>query len=113
VQVGHACLEAGWQFEQPAEPCHLVVLGLSSEAHLRDAVALAEVVGIRCAVFHEPDDDLGETAACTEPISGAYRRLFRRFPLWNATMAGNCARGPPTLTVAMGERTKKNCRAVS
>jgi hypothetical protein len=95
VQVGHACLEAGRRFEQPAESPHLIVLSVSSEAHLHDAIAQTEVQGIRCAVFHEPDDDMGNTAACTEPVSGAYRRVFRRFPLWSAPVGGMWARGPP------------------
>jgi len=59
VQVGHACLEAGWQFAPPAAPCHLVVLGVVSEAHLHTVVGDAALTGVRCAVFHEPDDGLG------------------------------------------------------
>ena len=95
VQVGHACLEAGWQFAQPAIPCHLIVLGVRSEAHLYAAVADAVLAGIRCAVFHELDDGLGATAACSEPIAGAARRGFRRLPLWSAPTALVRARGPP------------------
>jgi hypothetical protein len=95
VQVGHACLEAGWQFAPPAVPCHLVVLAVLSEAHLHAAIAAAALAGIRCVVFHEPDDELGATAACSEPITGVARRVFRRLPLWSASAALEWARGPP------------------
>jgi hypothetical protein len=95
VQVGHACLEAGWQFALPAAPCHLVVLGVVSEGHLHTVVGDAALTGVRCAVFHEPDDELGATAACSEPIAGAARRVFRRLPLWSAPTALVRARGPP------------------
>jgi hypothetical protein len=37
---------------------------------------------VKCVTFYEPDDGLGYTAACTEPINALNRRLFRRIPLW-------------------------------
>jgi hypothetical protein len=95
VQVGDACLEAGRCFVQPAEPCNLVVLSVASLAHLHDAIARAEHAGIRCVVFHEPDDGMGDTAACTEPITGDARRVFRRFALWGSRAAYAWARSPP------------------
>jgi hypothetical protein len=95
VQVGHACLEAGRRFAQPAEPGNLVLLSVPSERHLHDAVARAELAGIRCVVFNEPDDHLGDTAACTEPVLARDRRVFRRFPLWVAATERAQARAPP------------------
>ena len=88
VQVGHACLEAGRRFCQPEAVSHLVVLSVRSQAQLRDAAREAEAMGIRCLVFNEPDDGLGHTAACTEPITGMHRPIFRRFRLWEAPQAG-------------------------
>ena len=73
VQVGHACLEAGRRFEQPDEPCQLVLLAVSSEKQLELEVERAQLRGIRWVVFREPDDNLGLTAACTEPIRGSIR----------------------------------------
>ena len=95
TQVGHACLEAGWQFARTAVPCHLIVLSVASEAQLTDWVSYAARWGIRCALFYEPDDNLGATAACSEPVYGAARRCFRRLPLWQAPGAIGQARGPP------------------
>ncbi len=94
VQVGHACLEAGRRF-QPEEGCHLVVLSVSDEIDLQLAVRQAEAIGIRCASFCEPDDDMGFTAFCTEPVSGYGRHFFRRYNLWDSSDTHSCPRGPP------------------
>lgn len=99
VQVGHACLEAGSYFEQPSKPCNLVVLSVPSERHLQEAVARVQFAGIRCIVFYEPDDDMGYTAACSEPVQANSRRIFKRFPLWNASNLIKTARGPPPGTI--------------
>ena len=95
VQVGHACLEAGKSFEQPSQSCNLVVLSVPSERHLHEAVARIRFAGIECFVFFEPDDDMGYTAACTQPVQASYRRVFKRFPLWGASNSHQEARGPP------------------
>ena len=95
VQVGHACLEAGHHFKQPKEPCNLVLLSVSSEEHLREAVEQAELAGVQSFVFYEPDNGLGLTAACTEPITGSIRRVFRRIALWQQPDRCVDERGPP------------------
>lgn len=97
VQVGHVCLEAGKQFVQPQQPCYLALIGVPSKEVLLDAVALVEAAGIRCAVFYEPDEGMGYTAVCTEPITGERRRLFKRFSLWTPPESCNkpSLRGPP------------------
>lgn len=82
VQVGHACLEGGFQFKKPDETIHLIVIGVESETYLLATLERIGLKGIRFVVFHEPDDELGFTAACTQPLSAAYRREFRDFPLW-------------------------------
>ena len=95
VQVGHACLEAGRRF-QPEVGCHLVVLSVPDEIDLQLAVQQAEAIGIHCASFFEPDDGMGFTAFCTEPVSGYHCRLFRRYNLWGSSDAGKYPRGPPS-----------------
>jgi hypothetical protein len=83
VQVGHACLEAGHRFPQPAEPCHLVLFGVADEDRLKRAVEAIRRQGLRVAVFYEEDYPAGHTAACTEPVpEGEQQRPFRRFRLW-------------------------------
>jgi hypothetical protein len=63
---------------------HLVVVCVASEVHLLAAVERIGLHGIRFAVFHEPDDEMGFTAACTEPLGAKYRREFRDLPLWKS-----------------------------
>jgi hypothetical protein len=82
VQVGHACLEAGRVFEQPPDS-NMVVLSVGTEERLLRAVASTEQAGLRWALFYEPDDDMGHTAACSAPVSQPdTRRLFRKFEMW-------------------------------
>ncbi len=95
VQVGHACLEAGRRFEWPEEPCHLVVLRVATLADLQTAVEWANLAGIQLALFDEPDNGLGLTAACTEPLNAPFRRLFRNYSLWSARVMAAQARSPP------------------
>jgi len=96
VQVGHACLEAGRRFDWPEELCNLVVLGVATQHDLQINVERARLAGIRIAVFDEPDDGLGITAACTEPLTGSIKRVFRRLPLWCEQVTSAAPRGPPT-----------------
>lgn len=82
VQVGHACLEAGFKFRKPSEIVNLVVVGIESETHLLAILERMSLRGIQFVAFNEPDDQMGFTAACTQPLTVAYRREFRNFPLW-------------------------------
>jgi hypothetical protein len=82
VQVGHACLEAGFNFQKPHETIHLIVLSVESENQLQAALQKISLCGIEFTLFCEPDDNMGFTSACTQPLPSAYRREFRSFPLW-------------------------------
>ncbi len=96
VQVGHACLEAGCSFQQPTEPCNLVLLSVPSEKDLRRVVEQAALAGVHSVVFCEPDRGLNLTAACTEPVWGPLCRVFRRITLWQPPDRHTDERGPPT-----------------
>ena len=83
VQASHACLQAGARFSQPEKPCHLVVLTVESQAHLpQDVEHLTGQGGIGMETFWEPDDALGFTASCSEPVAGQARHWFKRYSLW-------------------------------
>jgi hypothetical protein len=82
VQVGHACMEAGFKFPKPDPPVNLVLLCVDSESQLLEVLEGIRLRGIRFALFHEPDEDLGFTAACTEPLENRHRREFRNLSLW-------------------------------
>lgn len=81
VQVAHACLEAGRDFGPP-NGAHLVLLTVESEAALLRAVERVQQEGIDIRTFYEPHFPRGFTAACTAPLCGEARRVFRRFALW-------------------------------
>lgn len=81
VQVGHVCLEAGAIFCPPSA-CHLVLLSLETREELLQTENLMREHKIRFQTFWEPDDDMFETAICTEPINGDLRKIFRQYKLW-------------------------------
>lgn len=83
VQVGHACLDAGFKFQKPDEIVNLVVVGIESESRLLSILEKMSLRGIQFALFYEPDEQMGYTTACTAPLTVAHRREFRNFPLWN------------------------------
>jgi hypothetical protein len=58
-----------------------VVCGVPDERALLEAHQALHKQGVRSTVFVEPDLGNRLTALAAEPVSGARRRLFRRFPL--------------------------------
>jgi len=82
VQVGHACLEAGNRFEQPEIASNMVLLRVGSEWELDRAVDEASRRGVLMTKFWEPDWNLGYTAACSEPVFGEQRNVFKKYELW-------------------------------
>ena len=82
VQVGHVCYEAGLKFG--AEPdTYLVLCQVDTEEALLEAELRLNHEGIETHKFHEPDDDMGYTALCSQPVSGNLRNKFRRYKLWS------------------------------
>jgi hypothetical protein len=61
----------------------LIVLAVPSEASLIYTVERINQCGIQTAVFFEPDDQLGYSAAFTQPVTEQQRGIFRKYPLWN------------------------------
>jgi hypothetical protein len=85
VQTGHACLEAGSKFPQPVDrSVYLVVLAVTSEEKLLEVVEWVNQQNIQIALFYEPDDGLGYTAACTQPVLDPQRAIFRKYSIWTA-----------------------------
>jgi hypothetical protein len=58
------------------------VLSVPAENDLIRVVERINRHGIQASVFFEPDNNLGYTAACTEPLGSGSRKLFRKYPLW-------------------------------
>ena len=69
VQAAHVALEAGFRFEKPDSPTHIVLIGVPDESTLLVEHQRLELNGIECEIFHEPDDPInGWTALATRPI---------------------------------------------
>lgn len=83
VQACHAAQASGAEFGCP-DNCHLVAVHVDGPDGLRDFCERAGMAGVRYCLFHEPDDDMGYTASCTEPVSGASRRPFRGLQMYSA-----------------------------
>lgn len=92
VQAAHATLEAGLKAGQsgniPKETSSLILLSIPSEEKLLTAHEKISQAGIDCALFFEPDDDLGYkpgyTAFATQPITSEHRHLFKRYKLFKS-----------------------------
>jgi hypothetical protein len=80
VQVAHACLNAGAQFGAP-DGHNVVLCRVDDEPSLLKEVQRAEAAGIPMSLFHEPDNDVGYSAACSAPVMGGQRAAFRHCQL--------------------------------
>lgn len=94
VQVGHAVLEAGFRFQQPAQTASLIVLSVPDRGALDAAAVRLNAKGIDHYLFHEPDFGMGHSALATRPLSEkAERHLMRKYPLFRATQPTNHLEG--------------------
>jgi hypothetical protein len=69
----------------PETENYLIVLEVLSQEQLLGIQERLDLGGVRSALFFEPDDGMGYTALCTEPLGQEKRRLFRRFRLWGSS----------------------------
>ena len=78
VQSAHASLDAGYAFGKHS---HLVCCGVESENSLTSVAQYLDTNNILYKMFYEPDNKLGYTAICTEPLRGDNRNPMRKFRL--------------------------------
>jgi hypothetical protein len=64
---------------------NMVLLSVDSEKHLMNSLEKIRLRGIQFVTFYEPDNQMGFTAACTQPLTAVYRREFRNFSLWTSS----------------------------
>ena len=81
VQVGHVCCEAGLRFNASPDT-YMVLCRVDSEEELLEAEMRINDSGVETHKFFEPDDDLGFTALCSQPVKGKERNIFRKYKLW-------------------------------
>lgn len=82
VQAAHATYEAGWKFEKPAHPLHLILFGVKDQDALLDASDRIGMRGVEHCMFYEPDFDTGYTAIATQPLYGEEREVMRKYNLY-------------------------------
>lgn len=82
VQASHAALQAGAKFGLHS---HLVLIGVKDQDRLHHVAKMLDERDILFEMFHEPDNNAGYTALCTQPLTGEARRPLRQFQLYNPT----------------------------
>ena len=81
VQSAHAAIEAARRFLPTDHPHpHLVLCRVSSERDLLAAADRLDRLGIRFALFREPDRGGEATALATEPLGPDRRGTLARYP---------------------------------
>ena len=83
VQACHAVIDAREFYPANMESPNLVLLGVNDEKKLVSTLRRISELGIRCKAFVEPDIGNQLTAIATEPVSGASRRHFKQYQLFN------------------------------
>lgn len=81
VQVGHVCYEAGLKFDAN-DNTYLVLFQCESEDELKKTEYWLNSRGVETHIFFEPDNNMGYSALCTQPVSGSLRKIFRRYKLY-------------------------------
>jgi len=76
VQACHASCVAGEQFG--GSNSHMVLLGLSGPDELESLTAWLQVYKIPFVTFFESDDNMGNSAVATSPISGESRKNIKK-----------------------------------
>lgn len=83
VQIGHACHEAGKRAAHDKRIPSLILLEAKDEEDIMDIGMKLDGRGIGFYTFHEPDNFIGYSAICTEPIEdGPDRDFFKRWDLF-------------------------------
>lgn len=81
VQLGHATWEAGQRFPNPGATASLILLHADDEADLQSIARRLDEKGIDYYMFFEPDDGMGYSAICTQPMFANKERAI--FSKWN------------------------------
>lgn len=89
VQAAHATLEAGLKAQvQYKEASSIVLIQIPDKETLENELQKIQALGIECAPFIEPYDDMGLTAFATLPVTEEYRMHFKEYTLWGRSIKG-------------------------
>lgn len=83
VQSSHAALEAGLKnSNQYQQTSSIIIFQIENENQLIQELEYIQSLGIECAFFYEPYNDIGITAFATLPIGEEQRHYFKKYTLW-------------------------------
>ena len=68
-------------FQHDGDETFLIVIEVKNEDSLMDEMNELESKGIKCAVFYEPDFNIGYTAFCTEALDENKKDIFKKYKL--------------------------------
>ena len=83
VQASHAALEAGLKDNHTyQQTSSIIIFQIPDEQTLKNELNYIQSLGIECASFYEPYEDMGITAFATLPVTEDKRHLFKKYTLW-------------------------------
>lgn len=83
VQASHAALEAGLKDNHTyQQTSSIIIFQIPDEQTLKNELKYIESLGIECASFYEPYEDMGITAFATLPVTEDKRHFFKKYTLW-------------------------------
>lgn len=83
VQASHAALEAGLKDKHTyQQTSSIIMFQIPDEETLKKELEYIESLGIECASFYEPYEDMGITAFATLPVTEDKRHFFKKYTLW-------------------------------
>lgn len=83
MQASHAALEAGLKDNHTySQTSSIIIFQIPDEETLKKELQYIQSLGIECASFYEPYEDMGITAFATLPITEDKRHYFKKYTLW-------------------------------
>ncbi len=83
IQMSHAAHEAGRKIGAKHAPPSIVLFEVQSQKELMDIFDELYTKDIECEMFYEPDNQMGYSALCTEPLdTPELRKHFERYNLY-------------------------------
>lgn len=83
MQASHAALEAGLKDKHTySQTSSIIIFQIPDEETLKKELQYIQSLGIECASFYEPYEDMGITAFATLSITEDKRHHFKKYTLW-------------------------------
>ena len=83
VQASHAALEAGLKDNHTyQQTSSIIIFQIPDEQTLKNELNYIQSLGIECASFYEPYEDMGITAFATLPVTEDKRHFFKKYTRW-------------------------------